>query len=336
MEENQAGRLRLERPQFPVPLFSGLVKEYSKILLDAAGNENVTVEEGSYLLPESGMTAEGRLYVFQPGQKELEQMILKLADACEKEDGLKQLIRSAGGAYGQWLYSQNSLGRPGESYEAFLDRTLSEMAARMREQAGEISAGLAEAEFRWLLGISGSRVQLQRLEWKTGAVGYESFGDETAERQDIVYSLQEEYPGMLSLTRSRKADAYSGRLDAVLGNPGEEFSVLFENVTPAKRSALGASYGTYELLYDQYLSDAGIDRFVLEIKAGETGGSDHVVRFTEGYSGSAFELKLHSSDERAAVVGPDGAPVSISAGELEKLVSDLQTHLQYAVMGALF
>lgn len=53
---------------------------------------------------------------------------------------------------------------------------------------------------------------------------------------------------------------------------------------------------------------------------------------------SALEksMEAYNSDEKATVVGPDGQPASISPRELEKLASDLQEHLQYAVMGALF
>ena len=77
---------------------TALLKSYFEVVIATATEDNVTVEKNQEIeLPYLGETVKGTRYVFQPTAKDVENMLLRLADALEQDEDLREFVLSLAG-----------------------------------------------------------------------------------------------------------------------------------------------------------------------------------------------------------------------------------------------
>lgn len=323
----------LALPELSEDTMTALLKTYFDIVISAANDENVTVTKNQAIeLPWLGETVNGTLYVFKPTAKDVEEMLLKLADALENDEELREFILSLTGD--NLALVEAAMGV--EDLDAVLQDGLDEAAQALRENAAYAGQGMENAGVTWTVGYADGRVCFQNfaLEEDPGVgITYESLGNEKDGRQDVFYVMNYgDTPDVLLEAEYTKVDGcYSGTLN--MSQYGEEvLSMQFKDVDEDTRSALGAAYGTYTMTVNDYGTVMTMDMNVAE---SEDGGTDHTIAVSGdelAYSAGFDKLviHIHSSDENATIELPEGDEVDISSltdSDLEALGTLIQQHL---------
>ena len=322
-----------EAPHRLTDTLKALLETYFDVILGAANEDNVTVDKNQQIeLQRLGETVNGTLYTFQPTAADVEQMLLKLADTLEKDEDLQDFILSLAGDNLDLV--EQMFGT--DDLDGLLQAGLSDAAASLRESVAVMGQTVADSGFVWTVGYADGRVCYQRLgfEDQDAAMVYESMGDEQDGRRDAFYVLG--YGGantMAMETEYTKVDGlYTGSL--VMEEWDETIlSMTFDQVDEDTRSALGAAYGTYGMVFDNYGTPMTL---YVTVGAADSVGTDH--RFTLDDGSGTFDgyaLNLWTSDKKATVMEPFGTPVDITTlddSDLEELGMLLQQDFMEAFM----
>lgn len=328
----------LALPELSKDTMVSLLKSYFEVVIATATDDNVTVEKNQEIeLPYLGETVKGTRYVFQPTAKDVENMMLRLADALEQDEDLREFILSLAGNNLALVEQMLNV----EDLDATLQQSLDEAAASLRESAAEIGQQVADAGFTWTVGYADGRVCYQGL----GLAGepdiyvYESVGKESQGRRDVayindVYSEDGQFM-VIEAEYTKDGGAYSGTASLTAG--GETvLSAEYQDVNPEKCSPLGTAYGSYVFTVRDYDTEMTVEMTV-EKSAG--GGTDIVMTFTgdDFYSMTGFDgltLRLYSTDKDATIQMPEGDEVDIASMSDDELM-ELSMLIQSSLMESL-
>lgn len=322
----------LALPELSMDTITSLMKNYFNIVIGAANDDNVTVEKDSAIeLPWLGETVNGTLYTFRPTAADVEGMLLRLADALENDEDLREFITSLTG--GQLLTAQ--LAETGADWQQELD----EAAAMLREQAADVGQMVADSGFTWTVGYADGRVVYQQLITADEAgLTYESLGEEKTGRHDVVYVQEsaDSYLMMVEGNYTKKDGKYSGNV-YMTQQDNTTMDMTFQDVTEKERSALGSAYGIYSFTVEQYGTTVTWDMAVVE---NENGGTDHRIVMSMPEMADAFgtdqvTINLHSSDEEATIRPIEGQPVDVATlddSDLEELSMLIQQYLMQTLL----
>ena len=328
----------LALPELSKDTMVSLLKSYFEVVIATATDDNVTVEKNQEIeLPYLGETVKGTRYVFQPTAKDVENMMLRLADALEQDEDLREFVLSLAGNNLALVEQMLNV----EDLDATLQQSLDEAAASLRESAAEIGQQVADAGFTWTVGYADGRVCYQGL----GLAGepdtyvYESAGKESQGRRDVVYMdnfSEEDGPAaLLEAEYTKDGGAYSGTV--TMKEWGETvLSMEYQDVNPEKCSPLGTAYGSYVFTVRDYDTEMTVEMTV-EKSAG--GGTDIVMTFTgdDFYSMTGFDgltLRLYSTDKDATIQMPEGDEVDIASMSDDELM-ELSMLIQSSLMESL-
>ncbi len=326
----------LALPELSKDTMVSLLKSYFEVVIATATDDNVTVEKNQEIeLPYLGETVKGTRYVFQPTAKDVENMMLRLADALEQDEDLREFVLSLAGNNLALVEQMLNV----EDLDATLQQSLDEAAASLRESAAEIGQQVADAGFTWTVGYADGRVCYQGL----GLAGepdtyvYESAGKESQGRRDVVYMdnfSEEDGPAaLLEAEYTKDGGAYSGTV--TMKEWGETvLSMEYQDVNPEKCSPLGTAYGSYVFTVRDYEMTV---EMTVEKSAG--GGTDIVMTFTgdDFYSMTGFDgltLRLYSTDKDATIQMPEGDEVDIASMSDDELM-ELSMLIQSSLMESL-
>lgn len=328
----------LALPELSKDTMVSLLKSYFEVVIATATDDNVTVEKNQEIeLPYLGETVKGTRYVFQPTAKDVENMMLRLADALEQNEDLREFVLSLAGNNLALVEQMLNV----EDLDATLQQSLDEAAASLRESAAEIGQQVADAGFTWTVGYADGRVCYQGL----GLAGepdtyvYESAGKESQGRRDVVYMdnfSEEDGPAaLLEAEYTKDGGAYSGTV--TMKEWGETvLSMEYQDVNPEKCSPLGTAYGSYVFTVRDYDTEMTVE---MTVEKSASGGTDIVMTFTgdDFYSMTGFDgltLRLYSTDKDATIQMPEGDEVDIASMSDDELM-ELSMLIQSSLMESL-
>lgn len=314
-------------PEISAKEWTSLAKTYLDVLYTVVNKDNVTMEKDrTFRLRELGGSCTGTVYTFQPTADDIEAMILKLADALEKDKSLRSLILKLvdADAVTDLLRAD---GYSGAGLEAQLDDLLLELADELRSGARSAGRSVAGSGFTWTLYVEGSEVRMIRIETKEygQAVVYERSGNAADRCRQVLYTSSD-YSGNTTIFSSeytKKGSSYKGDV-SIYSSYGDSFTLEFDMDT-GKKSVLGIPYGTYEFNVPD--TDVTVS---LAVAKGDGGSTDHtiVLRGSEYYFDYAFSrLTLNiNTTAKSSVKKPSVKAVDISGysyAELQDLTEDL-------------
>lgn len=325
-------------PELSKDTMVSLLKSYFEVVIATATDDNVTVEKNQEIeLPYLGETVKGTRYVFQPTAKDVENMMLRLADALEQDEDLREFILSLAGNNLALVEQMLNV----EDLDATLQKSLDEAAASLRASAAEIGQQAADAGFTWTVGYADGRVCYQGIgvTSEPDIYVYESVGKESQGRRDVAY-INDGYSEdgqfmVIEAEYTKDGGAYSGTASLTAG--GETvLSMEYQDVNPEKCSPLGTAYGSYVFTVRDYDTEMTVEMTV-EKSAG--GGTDIVMTFTgdDFYSMTGFDgltLRLYSTDKDATIQMPEGDEVDIASMSDDELM-ELSMLIQSSLMESL-
>ncbi len=308
----------VEPPQVDEAKLKKLFSRYSGLILETVNDDNVTKEDGkSFRLDFLGKKVKGQVYIFEPSAEDVEELLLKLADALEDDQELRDVV-SEFLAGNEELAAQLTSGRV-QDVEDQWDTALLDTAENLRDSAKDIGKRVERAGFRWSLGFQGGKVVMNRIELARAgnAVGYENLEGKAA-----VYYTQNGSRYMdAELEYEKDGGTYGGSVTvSSYGSPEASFD--FDEVNLGKRSILGICYGEYELRDSQ-----GDLLAALTVEKGEDGGTDHVVEINEIPQAGNLEVTLHTSDKRSTAAKPKSPEEDVSDYTQEDF-QDLMDYLE--------
>lgn len=329
----------LALPELSKDTMTALLKSYFEVVIATATEDNVTVEQNQDIeLPYLGETVKGTRYIFRPAAKDVENMLLRLADALEQDEDLREFVLSLAG--NNLALVEQALNV--EDLDATLQQSLDEAAASLRESAAEIGQQVADAGFTWTVGYADGRVCYQGLGLADDPMDtyvYESAGKESQGRRDVVYIndvYSEDGPSVVIETEYTKdGGAYSGT--ATMKEWGETIlSMEYQDIDPEKLSPLGTAYGSYVFTVQDYGTQMTVE---MTVKKSAGGGTDIVMTFTgdDFYSTTGFDgltLRFYSSDKDATIQLPEGDEVDITSMTDDDL-AELSMLIQSSLMESL-
>ena len=332
----------LALPELSKDTMTALLKSYFEVVIATATEDNVTVEQNQDIeLPYLGETVKGTRYIFRPTAKDVENMLLRLADALEQDEDLREFVLSLAG--NNLALVEQALNV--EDLDATLQQSLDEAAASLRESAAEIGQEAADAGFTWTVGYADGRVCYQGIgvTSEPDIYVYESVGKESQGRRDVayindVYSEDGQFM-VIEAEYTKDGGAYSGTV--TIKEWGETvLSAEYQDVNPEKCSPLGTAYGSYVFTVRDYDTEMTVE---MTVEKSASGGTDIVMTFTgdDFYSMTGFDgltLRLYSTDKDATIQMPEGDEVdiaSMSDDELMELSMLIQSSLMESLSAAL-
>lgn len=332
----------LALPELSKDTMTALLKSYFEVVIATATDDNVTVEQNQDIeLPYLGETVKGTRYIFRPTAKDVENMLLRLADALEQDEDLREFVLSLAG--NNLALVEQALNV--EDLDATLQQSLDEAAASLRESAAEIGQEAADAGFTWTVGYADGRVCYQGIgvTSEPDIYVYESVGKESQGRRDVayindVYSEDGQFM-VIEAEYTKDGGAYSGTV--TIKEWGETvLSAEYQDVNPEKCSPLGTAYGSYVFTVRDYDTEMTVE---MTVEKSASGGTDIVMTFTgdDFYSMTGFDgltLRLYSTDKDATIQMPEGDEVdiaSMSDDELMELSMLIQSSLMESLSAAL-
>ena len=332
----------LALPELSKDTMTALLKSYFEVVIATATDDNVTVEQNQDIeLPYLGETVKGTRYIFRPTAKDVENMLLRLADALEQDEDLREFVLSLAG--NNLALVEQALNV--EDLDATLQQSLDEAAASLRESAAEIGQQVADAGFTWTVGYADGRVCYQGIgvTSEPDIYVYESVGKESQGRRDVayindVYSEDGQFM-VIEAEYTKDGGAYSGTV--TIKEWGETvLSAEYQDVNPEKCSPLGTAYGSYVFTVRDYDTEMTVE---MTVEKSASGGTDIVMTFTgdDFYSMTGFDgltLRLYSTDKDATIQMPEGDEVdiaSMSDDELMELSMLIQSSLMESLSAAL-
>lgn len=320
----------LKLPQISGKDWRSLIQSYLDLVYTVVNKENVEVEKNaSFRLPQLGESCKGTIYTFAPRAEDVEAMLIKLAEALEKDETLRKLVLDLidpdmlTAAFGDDIFQ-------GMDPESELDNTLLDAADELKSNAAYFGEMVEDSGFTWELCVEGKEVRMIRLKTRgsDSMVAYEAIGKESEERTELFYVTSYDDITSLEHTYTKKGDAWAG--EVVVTTPYDGNMTMEYDLDKSKKSVLGVPYGTYEFSADDFSM-----RMSMEVGKGENGGVDHVfsIRGDESdfdYMFERLELTVNTTDTSSAKK-PTGTTVDISdysEEEFYDLFSDLGETLQ--------
>lgn len=331
----------LQMPEFSGKEWRSLFESYLELVYTVVTKDSVQLEKNQeYTLPGLNERYTGNVYTFTPTAKDVEAMVLKLADKLEQDQTLRKLIlelynvQALEAAFGSYMTQ-------GMSLEEELDEAFQEAAQELRDDAAEMAQDIEDAGLIWTLYTQGKEVRMIVITARgsDSQIVWERTGSDNGQRVDLFYGEDGDgdYAFSIKNTFEKKGSTYTGTVELV-GDYSSDVMSCSYSIDTSKRSPLGAYYGTYELMVEGY-EDVSIK---LETKKGEQGGTDHVITVAGDpsvfdYQCDSVTLTINATDKSTAQK-PSAAPVDISAyteQELEVLAGQIGSKLYTSVVASL-
>ena len=319
-----------------------LIEAYLDVVYATVTDKNVTMEKGvSVSLPGLNDSFTGTVYTFRPTAKDIENMLLRLADRLENDKDLRDVILLTAVPAGPFAAVYDDYG--GSSLEDELDEAMLEFAGELRDEAGEIGRSVEESGFAWTLAVEGDNVRQISLsvDKDSAAVVYEAKDAGSGGRTELLYAVSHgSRMNLVEHSCTKNGDISSGRVTVTagggFGSYSEEVFTLDYRMDRGKTSVFGIPYGQYSLsVYDPY--EGASVSLSLTVADGANGGADHTFTIDLGdeyyyYNGlSKLSLTVNATD-RSTVGKPVQRPVDISnysEDEFEELFYELGYALGY-------
>lgn len=302
---NELGGLRgLEIPKIDTKTMSALAECYLDVVLGAANKDNVTIsDKKSFRLDQLRTTLDGKVYVLEPTEEDIEEMLLKLADTLEKDKELRSFVMDFLGSNKEWISKAI-----GNNVENELDYELGNAADYLRDHARQIARIAEDEDFRWILGVSGGKVCMERIEMENGELVL------AYERKDNDYvcyvSSYDQIQGSIELQYEKNGKTYDG--EVAVSDGYNKLTMEFEDINRQNKSALGLSYGSYEF----WVSNDSL-HVKLNIGKAKNGGTDHRISAEYvylpwiGYVDEA-EMIINTTDKGSTASVPNAVKLDIS------------------------
>lgn len=326
--ERIEGLDKLEIPQIPEKSVEKALKTYLGIAAKAVTKDNVTAEKDSFRLSRLGKERmEGTQYTYTPEAEDIEEMLLKLAAALEKDKDIHALVKDFLG--GNVALVNAALAEAGEydDLDEALNDSLALLAEELEDNARDMGKSLERSDFTWTLWVGKGGAYKGEISMENG------YSRLCYERTKNGVALWTEYgedyeQDILLLEYEKDGKLYDGTY-SVGGSTME-----FRDVDTSKQSALGAYYGEYTTLQN------GSELLTMEVEKGAAGGTDHVIKLGDLYNSSYYyrysssmlsalsnlELTLNTTDKKSTLGTPSGRKEDVSyydAEEFAELFSDL-------------
>ena len=341
----------LQMPDISGQKMRSLIEAYLDIMYSTVTENNVTVEKNkSVSLPGLGGSFTGTVYTFKPTAKDIENMIVKLANHLESDKDLRELIMQLVGSEAMAPFM--GVYGSGYSLEDELDEALLELAGEMRSEAQQIGREVENSGFTWTLAVEGKNVRQICISTDAGAnaFAYEAQGTEASGRTELIYvTSYGTKQDLVERTYTKTGDTYEGRI-IVNGGTGEYYDyytdsyISYENkltldykLDNSKTSVLGIPYGEYSISVTDYGETNSVS---LTVAAGANGGVDHTISifmdddYYSYYGISRLDLTINATDH-STVSKPNQRPVDISnysEQELEALFESIEEKLEYELI----
>ncbi len=324
----------LQFTKLPTETLKRALNTYLDIVLSTVTDENVTKEDSSVrrYVVEKGKT-DATVYTFEPTAQDVEEMLLRLADAMEEDQVLHDLVRECLGRNEAFLNSLLAEQSEFDSYSQMLDEGLSYGAEALRDYAADCGEAVEDAEFRWVVAVSGGKVILNsiqfgggdyqiNLEFGDGAMAFYLYDEPSYKEYRVVRNVVE-------LTYSEERGLFSGELTYAPSSDSESAGIRFSDVDLKKTSILGIPYGEYRT----DIPSSGAPEIRFTVQAAD-GGSDHILSLDDipiGGESQDLDLIIHTTDRASTLSVPKASRVDISdydPEELQDLFYDLSSEAQ--------
>lgn len=310
----------LEIPKVDTKTLSSLAECYTDIVLGAVNKKNVRVsDKKSFRLDQLRTTLDGKVYIFEPTQEDIEEMLLKLADTIETDEELRGFVTSFLGANIDLINSVNDT-----DVEEELEDSLLDAAEYLRDNSSRIAREAEREEFRWILGVNDGKVCMDRIELNDGeqVFAYERDGNDCI----CYYSSYDNIQGSIELKYEKNGKTFDGEVN--ISDGYSTMTIEFRDINREKKSALGISYGSYRLYFSDEDSNIEVD-----VNKAENGGTDHIIRVEDSYWSSfvgsyiySFDIIINTTDRKSTAALPKAIKLDISDytyRETEELFEEL-------------
>ena len=319
----------LRLPEISGKQWRALIEAYLDIVYATVTDDNIKVEKNERVsLPGLKDSFTGTVYTFKPKAKDIENMVIRLADRLEKDKDLREVVLTVLTAYA----SAEDLS--GYDVEEELDELLRKAAGELRKMAPELGLAFKTLDFSWSLAVEGKDVRKISISFMEGAIVYEAKGAESSGRTELIYAaVDDERQDLLEHTYTKKGTTYDGRV-TVNGGTGSYYDwrtdtyttyenklTLDYNYDSGKTSVFGIPYGEYDLSVTSFGETNSIS---LTVAAGANGGVDHTLSadlgddYYEEYGFRRVSLTVNATD-RSSFKKPSQAPVDISFYDEDEL-----------------
>lgn len=325
--------------------FHTLVNSYLDILLSMATDENTVKEENvSFTLEMLSEDRTGTRYTLTPTEKDLEDMLLTLADQLEKDELLRKVLTSSGST----------------TYELpDLEEQIADAVKTIREGAAGAAQTLVDEHFTWILCTDNKTVKqivstdsfLASSEGSEKGIAYritvegEDVLDFSVMDGEIFFSIDADGEELLITgTYSENQGKVNFELNISVGTD-VYCSLTCYDISSDKTSALGIPYGSYDFsLWDGY-EDVS---FRFDVRSSENGGTDHVLSLsvpdasTPEFDLDKLTITINSTDKPSTIQKPTAPQVDVtdySEADFEALGAELSnaaTALMFKLMMALY
>lgn len=341
--ERIEGLNSLEIPPFPEKSLQKALKTYMGVVGKAVTKKNTTAEKDSFRLDRlPGKRQDGTLYTFTPEAEDVEEMLEALAKALEKDKDLHKLAKDFLGSNVKLVNAALAEESKYDTLDEALDETLDEIAKEISgRNARSIGKDVENSDFTWKLWVGKGNVYKGEIStYGNNRICYE--------RSDNGFALWTEYdPGygevyendIMVLTYEKDGKLYNGQYVT------DRYTLEFEDVNTSKRSALGNYYGTYTVYDSRY----GLT-INMEVEAGKTGGTDHVITMPNykggdggyyySYSVQALlnnmELVVNTTDKKSSLKTPSGRREDVTfynMNEFSELFTDFDAAMDQVMTG---
>jgi len=351
---------KLSVPKYPVDSIQKICVSYLETLMTAVTDNNIVKEErATFSLALTGGNAKGDVYTVTPTAKELEAMLLKLADQLETDP---QLVNAIYEFYGSTLdlFDETAQQSGEKTLAQQLNEILAESAVTLREDAAEFAEALEAEHFTWTLYTDGKKTSRQVISADSFELSWESSGDGMCAyltavgeelmrfefgKEALLFSMTSDGETIfVDGTYKEEKGLYTGQLH--MGSEGFLYVIDFYDVDPKKSSVLEMPYGSYAFTITDEASGTG--SIYLDVAAGENGGTDHVFRFdfaaldTEEFRISDLTVCVNSSDKASTVTRPDMPVTDVTYyteddfNALGESLAPTATQIFYKLYGALY
>ncbi len=261
------------------------------IAFDCATKDNVTKEKRDVELYSVGEEVNCTVYTFEPGRKDLEKMLLALADYLDKSDDAYDVYVS--------LYSVMNINYLSyydswedeclDTYDSFIDD--------LRDSASDIARSIADSNFTWTTAVDGKRIYLDCISFDDYgdevSIRYESFGEGKKGRTDAFYVEDGYTTNSIISDYTLNGNELDGSF--TVNADYDSYTVDFD-IDLSEKSVLGIPYGSYTL--SNY-----VERFLkLSVGKADNGGSDHELTvYPDGSGGDRIIFTLNTTDKKATL-----------------------------------
>lgn len=296
-----------EIPEIDNDTLSKLAKNYFEILLTVINKDNVSVSKNqSIYLNYLGETVEGDMYIFEPSEADIENVLLKFADEIEKDEYLRNFIKDFLGSNKEWInqYLDNNV-------EELIDDELKSFCDYIRRHSDTIAENIIDNGFIWKLGVYNGKVCLNSIELESEGLVLSYEG-----KDNKYVGCVSSYDNILvyiTFNYEKTGKLYDGTASIQYDN--YSVSVEFKNVDKSKKSVLGTYYGDYTF---NILNNT----FDLEVSKAENNGTDHTIDIKNsnilGEYIDYLSINLNTTDKKSTAVKPNMDKYDIS-NDISKL-----------------